>query len=86
MVHQPVGFGSGDQVFGVTSGSGDPSGGLYGAGRFGYSINDFKVLSYMDLITKELVHGKMVDFEPDFLSSSLSNLKLMIQYHLTLQS
>ena len=27
-------------VFGNTSGSGDASGGLYGAGKFGYSIND----------------------------------------------
>ena len=35
-----AGFGSGDQVFGITSGSGDPSQGLYGAGRSGYSIND----------------------------------------------
>ena len=35
------GFGSGDQVFGITSGSdADPSQGLYGAGRSGYSIND----------------------------------------------
>ena len=34
------GFGDGEQVFGVTSGSGDPTAGLYGAGRFGYSIND----------------------------------------------
>ena len=29
-----------DSVFGVTDTSSDPSGGLYGAGRFGYSIND----------------------------------------------
>ena len=29
-------------VFGNTSGSGDASGGLYGAGKFGYSINDKK--------------------------------------------
>ena len=28
-----------NSVFGVTSNTGDPSGGLYGAGRFGYSIN-----------------------------------------------
>ena len=34
------GFGDGEQVFGVTSGSGDPTAGLYGAGRFGYSINE----------------------------------------------
>jgi len=29
-----------DSVFGVTDTTSDPSGGLYGAGRFGYSIND----------------------------------------------
>ena len=29
-----------DSVFGITDTSSDPSGGLYGAGRFGYSIND----------------------------------------------
>jgi hypothetical protein len=29
-----------DSMFGVTTTSGDPSGGLYGAGRFGYSINE----------------------------------------------
>ncbi len=33
-------FTSGQSVYGITSGSNvDPSGGLYGAGRFGYSIN-----------------------------------------------
>jgi hypothetical protein len=28
-------------MFGVTTTSGDPTGGLYGAGRFGYTLNDF---------------------------------------------
>ena len=32
-----------DSIFGVTTTSGDPTGGLYGAGRFGYSINDVQV-------------------------------------------
>jgi hypothetical protein len=32
-----------DSMFGVTNTSNDPSGGLYGAGRFGYSINDVTV-------------------------------------------
>lgn len=31
---------SADSMFGVTNTSEDPTGGLYGAGRFGYSIND----------------------------------------------
>ena len=35
-----AGFNATDQVFGVTSGSGAPTAGLYGAGTFGYSIND----------------------------------------------
>lgn len=35
--------GSDDSVFGVTNTAGDPTGGLYGAGRFGYSINDVTV-------------------------------------------
>jgi hypothetical protein len=30
-----------DSMFGVTTTSGDPTGGLYGAGRFGYTLNDF---------------------------------------------
>jgi len=29
-----------DSLFGVTNTTGDPTGGLYGAGRFGYSINE----------------------------------------------
>src|SRR5210317_2109422 len=29
-----------DSVFGITETTSDPSGGLYGAGRFGYTIND----------------------------------------------
>jgi hypothetical protein len=29
-----------DSVFGITETTSDPSGGLYGAGRFGYSVND----------------------------------------------
>ena len=32
-----------DSMFGVTTTAGDPTGGLYGAGRFGYSINDIQV-------------------------------------------
>jgi hypothetical protein len=32
-----------DSIFGVTTTTGDPTGGLYGAGRFGYTINDVTV-------------------------------------------
>ena len=69
------GFGSGEQVFGVTSGSGDPSAGLYGAGRFGYSINEkTSVAISTDNERTGSATWAMVDFEPD-LSSSLGNLK-----------
>ena len=34
------GFSVGDDVYGNTSASGDPSGGLYGAGKFAYSTNE----------------------------------------------
>jgi hypothetical protein len=33
-------FSEADSVFGITETTDDPSGGLYGAGRFGYSINE----------------------------------------------
>jgi len=77
-----AGFGDGDQVFGITSGSNaDPQQGLYGAGRSGYSINDKPSTSYEIGLASEAgasstgsITWQDVDFEPD-LSSSLSNLK-----------
>ncbi len=76
------GFGDGDQVFGITSGSdADPSQGLYGAGRSGYSINDHVGTSVEIGLASEAganstgsITWKDVDFEPS-LSASLSNLK-----------
>jgi hypothetical protein len=77
-----AGFGDGDQVFGITSASNaDPSQGLYGAGRSGYSINDHPGTSVEIGLASEagaLSTGSItwsdVDFEPG-LSSSLSSLK-----------
>ena len=77
-----AGFGDGDQVFGITSGSNaDPQQGLYGAGRSGYSINDKPSTSYEIGLASEAgatstgsITWQDVDFEPD-LSASLSNLK-----------
>ena len=70
-----AGFTAGEQVFGVTSGSGDPTEGLYGAGKFGYSVND-KITA--GILTQSARTGSvtwdMVDFEPT-LSASLANLK-----------
>mgnify|MGYP003134243246 FL=1 len=68
------GFGDGEQVFGVTSGSGDPTAGLYGAGRFGYSINEHTGTAQGTAALTGSATWAMVDFEPD-LSSSLGDLK-----------
>ena len=69
-----AGFCSGDHVFGITSGSGDPSQGLYGAGRSGYSINDVTGTAQALAGLTGSVNWDDVDFEPD-LSASLGNLK-----------
>jgi len=61
---------AGVDVFGDTSSSGDPTGGLYGAGRSGYSIND-KVSATIanSNITEASASWKDVDFEPDLSAS-----------------
>ena len=60
-------------VFGNTSGSGDASGGLYGAGKFGYSINDQSVTGLDPRSGKNAVTAsatwKEVEFEPDLSAS-----------------
>ncbi len=67
----------GEQVFGITSGSGDPKQGLYGAGKYGYSINE-AISAPVGTGGAAGITGSvtwaMVDFEPS-LSGSLSNLK-----------
>jgi hypothetical protein len=63
-------------VYGNTSGSGDATGGLYGAGRFGYSINDVSsssltahtAASATQIASSSVVWGD-VDFEPDLSAS-----------------
>ena len=63
-------------VYGNTSGSGDATGGLYGAGRFGYSINDVSsssltahtAASATQIASASVVWGD-VDFEPDLSAS-----------------
>ena len=63
-------------VYGNTSGSGDAEGGLYGAGRFGYSINDVSsssltahtAASATQIASSSVVWGD-VDFEPDLSAS-----------------
>ena len=69
-------FAENTDVFGNTSSSGDPSGGLYGAGKFGYSINDQSVTALdcgeptSNAVTASAT-WKEVDFEPE-LSASVS--------------
>jgi len=72
------GFDSNTNVFGVTSGSGDPTDGLYGAGKFGYSINEAGTTVSTGLQTGSVgaASWSMVDYEPS-LSSSLSSLKFV---------
>ena len=63
----------GSDVHGDTSGSNDDaSGGLYGAGKFGYSINDRSATTVTH--TSGSVTWKDVDFEPS-LSASFGNLR-----------
>jgi len=64
-------------VFGNTSASGDASGGLYGSGRFGYSVNDQSATGITPLgMTTGSATWKDVDFEPD-LSASVSDGTLL---------
>ena len=78
------GFSSGNDVFGITSGSGDPTAGLYGAGRFAYSANDTasaaQSIHESSVASGTYTSGSVsfidVDFEPD-LSASVSDGNLV---------
>ena len=75
-------------IFGNTSGSGDASGGLYGAGKFGYSAasSSQELLASADgniaenvFISSSVSHAD-VDFEPDLIATaSLVKLKVRSQ-------
>ena len=69
-----AGFGSGDQVFGITSASdANPSQGFYGAGRSGYSINDHVSTVASASAVSQSVTWADVDFEPDLSASAASS-------------
>ena len=70
-------FAQNSDVFGNTSGSGDAAGGLYGAGKFGYTINDQEVsgITPLGMVTASAT-WKEVDFEPD-LSASVADSTLL---------
>ena len=66
----------GADIFGDTSSSGDPSGGLYGGGKSGYSINDKVTASQLSgsalasgVMTILEATWKDVEFEPDLSAS-----------------
>ena len=67
-------------VFGNTSASGDASGGLYGSGRFGYSVNDQSATGITPLgMTTGSATWKDVDFEPDLSASVADGTLLKVQ-------
>ncbi len=62
-------------MFGVTSDSGDPTGGLYGAGRFGYSINNVTTSNLSAVATTaSITDAADVNYDSDY-SASLSSYK-----------
>ena len=76
---------SGGDIFGNTSGSGDASGGLYGAGKFGYSAKSVSKTGLAiagsagadKYVTSSVAHAD-VDFEPS-LASTGSLVKLSVR-------
>ena len=70
------GFSANSHVFGITSGSdADPNDGLYGAGKFGYSINESISAATAAAAYTGSATWADVDFEPDLSSSIVSGLK-----------
>ena len=67
------GFNANSHVFGVTTGSGDPSDGLYGAGQFGYSINESITAATLVAALTGSATWADVDFEPDLSASAASS-------------
>ena len=55
-----------DSLFGVTTTTNDPSGGLYGAGRFGYSINDFTASVAATTASAASAGSGSVNFDSDY--------------------
>ena len=68
-----AGFAKNQEVFGITSASGDPSQGLYGAGTFGYSSNDHTGTAQAVAALTGSVSWADVDFEPDLSASQASS-------------
>jgi hypothetical protein len=59
-----------DSIFGVTSTDGDPEGGLYGAGRFGYTLNDVSATGVAATTASAASAGSgSVNFDSDYTSN-----------------
>jgi hypothetical protein len=68
-----AGFSSGGKIHGTTEVAGDASGGLYGAGRFGYSINNQKTVAAVP--TSQLTASwAEVDYNQDLSASVATGL------------
>ena len=64
-----------DSVFGVTETAGQATGGLYGAGRFGYSINDVSTATLTNHASASIALGSaaglaIVDYDTSFSASA----------------
>ena len=64
-----------DSLFGVTTTDSDPSGGLYGAGRFGYSLNN-TASAVTAVTTAATLTTSSVNFDSDY-TSNLASYKLL---------
>jgi hypothetical protein len=66
-----------DSMFGVTTTEGDPFGGLYGAGRFGYTLNDVTATGVAATTASAVSAGSAsVNFDSDY-TSDLSGYSLV---------
>lgn len=61
-----------DSLFGVTSTTGDATGGLYGAGRFGYSLNDVSASVAATTASAAAAGSGSVNFDTEY-TSKLAN-------------
>jgi hypothetical protein len=59
-----------DSLFGVTTTTGDATGGLYGAGRFGYSLNETSS-NIATVTTASITNAAKVNFDSNFSGSAL---------------
>ena len=79
---QPFGFAPTGQnqtgtLQGITSASGNPSDGLYGAGRFGYSVNN-AVTGTFSITTASVTDAADVNYDGDYTASLTSYKKVTI--------